>query len=509
MAIAFPLAFLLDTASRTWLLSYDLAWRSGSDATLTTIALVGLTLLVLWHILREGDIEDTMEEPSLSFVLPIVGLGPWLYVAMSFTLNPATLAASTGWGDEQAHLVANGLAVLGAVAAVWVTGWSALQRWYLALFGSILLVIALAMLIADLGPGWLWMGLAGLNSWAALGGILTGTARITPLRPGLWRSGLVTFLALALMLVIVILVAEYDVLWMTPVAGGILAMAALWATRVDTRRDGDALRSNIAFVGAVAAAALLTVGAWALSALPPRIVENPPSEQPLRVMTYNIHQGINADFNMDLEGIADVIAGENLDVVILNEVNRARVSNGFVDTLPLISRRLRMDYVFGANYQDGQYGNAVLSHYPILTWENTQYKHNTTEIRGVLRAVVQTFGEPITFFATHLDHLDSPDHARTEQVFEALATWDGGSRAVLLGDLNAEPNAPELGRIYDAGFVDALEAAGQGDAFTSWGGKPYRRIDYIFFTPDLSVGRAWVVPSRASDHLPVLAEIEP
>jgi endonuclease/exonuclease/phosphatase (EEP) superfamily protein YafD len=34
-------------------------------------------------------------------------------------------------------------------------------------------------------------------------------------------------------------------------------------------------------------------------------------------------------------------------------------------------------------------------------------------------------------------------------------------------------------------------------------------IDFIFVTPDLTLGRAWVVPSRASDHLPVLAEVGP
>ena len=83
------------------------------------------------------------------------------------------------------------------------------------------------------------------------------------------------------------------------------------------------------------------------------------------------------------------------------------------------------------------------------------------------------------------------------------------SAELVLGDLNAEPDAPELRDIYAASFVDVLAATGQGDVFTSWNPTSRRRIDYIFLTPDLSPRRAWVVMSRASDHLPVLVEVEP
>ena len=83
--------------------------------------------------------------------------------------------------------------------------------------------------------------------------------------------------------------------------------------------------------------------------------------------------------------------------------------------------------------------------------------------------------------------------------------------ADLLGDLNAGPDKPELQAIYDAGFIDALAATGQDDVFTFWDPVPTpgRRIDFIFTTPDLALSRAWAVQTRASDHLPVLAEVGP
>jgi endonuclease/exonuclease/phosphatase family metal-dependent hydrolase len=513
LAIAFPLAFLLDTGSRSLLLSYDVAWRTSLQATLVLIGMAVALLLLLWHELTKcalGKIPgQCAEEPSLGKVMPLLGLGPWLYISLTITHNPAALEAATGWDNEQAHLAINGFAGLGAFAAVLVAGLSVLQRWYWALVGGATLVLALAFLVAGVGPGWLWLGLASVSSWAALAEVLTSTARTGTLRPGLWRSGFVTFLALTVLLVIVILVAGYNMLGVTPVAGLILAVAALLATRVEAGRDRTALQARGTLIGAAAAAVLLAVAIWAVLNRSPVGGEMPAASKPLRVMTYNIHQGLDARFGMDLEAIVDVIKAENPDVVVLNEVNRARVTNGFVDTLLLISHRLHMPYVFGANVQDGQYGNALLSHYPILAWDNTPYESNTTEVRGMLRAVVRVGDEPITFFATHLDHLEGPDHVRMEQVTEALHLWGGAPRAVLLGDLNAEGNAPELQGIYHAGFLDVLAATGQDGAFTYWDPVPTRQLDFIFLTPDLSLASAWVVPSRASDHLPVVAEVVP
>ena len=521
LAVAFPLALILDTGSRTLLLSYDLAWRHSPWAALTAMGLVALALVLLWRELAGRSPKEIAEEPSLGRVWPFLGLGPWLYLALAVTHNPSALAASTGWADNGSHLAVNGFTALGAVLCVLVTGWPARRRWLGALVDGGLLAGALALIVGGVGPSWLWHAVASLTSWMALGRLLAGTTRAEPLRPGsgqalrpgLWRTTLMTFLALLVMLAIVFLVSQFDLQWMTVVAGVVLWVAAAWAARTRTpdSRTCSGLWAITARVGAVAAATLLIVGLWALLSRTPQTVERPPAGQALRVMTYNIHQGIDADLGMDLAAIADAIAAENPDVVALNEVNRARATNGFVDVLPLISHRTGLPYVFGANYADGQYGNAVLSRYPVLEWDNTHYTHNTTEVRGLLRVVVAASGEPITFYATHLDHIGGPDNARTAQVAEALAVWDGASRSILLGDLNAEPDKPELQAIYGAGFVDALAVAGQGDAFTFWDPipTPGRRIDFIFVTPDLALGGVWVVQTRASDHLPVLAEVGP
>ena len=37
-----------------------------------------------------------------------------------------------------------------------------------------------------------------------------------------------------------------------------------------------------------------------------------------------------------------------------------------------------------------------LSRYPVLAWDNIHYKHRTTEVRGLLRAVIGVPGGPVT-----------------------------------------------------------------------------------------------------------------
>jgi len=60
-------------------------------------------------------------------------------------------------------------------------------------------------------------------------------------------------------------------------------------------------------------------------------------------------------------------------------------------------------------------------------------------------------------------------------------------------------------------FDDAwIASRAQGDGFSYPADKPLKRIDHIFFrTGDrVHAKKAWVVPALASDHIPVVAEVE-
>ena len=513
LAPALGLAFLLDTASRTMLWSYDLIYRHTLWAELLVGGLAVLLLALVWFEIEATPARQTPDEPPLSRTLAVVGLGPFFYLTLATLHNPAALAAATGWGDLAAGLLSNGLVIAGSLVGILTaTGWPGRRPAVLALLNALVLSGMLALLALGIGPGWLWATVAALNLWAALGWLLWGTARAEPLQSGMWRTSLAVILALVSLLVLVFAVMQLKQVWAPVFGGALTGLASAWVARYRTGMARERLAPSATPWAIGAAVALVGVLVWSAAERnePQSAPANP--RAPLRVMTYNIHQGIDEKMRLNLEAIAETIRQAHPDVVALNEVNRGRSSNGFVDVLPYLSHKLGMPYVFGANSRDGQYGNALLSRYPVQAWSNHHYRINTTERRGVLEVSVQVGpGEPVHFFVTHLDQIGGPQNARQEQASEALDLWRGQTRSVLLGDLNAEPYKPELANIYQAGWVDTLQATGKGQVFTFWDPNPQagRRIDYIFVTPDISIESTQVLESRASDHLPVVAVLDP
>ncbi|MFN2593788.1 MAG: endonuclease/exonuclease/phosphatase family protein, partial [Actinomycetota bacterium] len=73
-------------------------------------------------------------------------------------------------------------------------------------------------------------------------------------------------------------------------------------------------------------------------------------------------------------------------------------------------------------------------------------------------------------------------------------------RAVLMGDLNREPD--ELSALADAGLRPAVAA----HTFPIPG--PRRQLDHILISDGLRVKDGGVLAIDASDHLPVWAELE-
>ena len=67
---------------------------------------------------------------------------------------------------------------------------------------------------------------------------------------------------------------------------------------------------------------------------------------------------------------------------------------------------------------------------------------------------------------------------------------------------------PEMQLLRDAGFTDAIDAAGITPGYTYSSTDPNRRLDYIWYTADISASEVVINPSTASDHLGVVATVE-
>jgi endonuclease/exonuclease/phosphatase family metal-dependent hydrolase len=250
------------------------------------------------------------------------------------------------------------------------------------------------------------------------------------------------------------------------------------------------------------------------------------SEVRLRIATYNIQAGAGMDRQFDVARTAEAIRDLRADVVGLQEVDvHWSARSQWRDLATELARRLDMRVFFAPIYsleplEPGQprreYGNAVLSRHPIVYAENHQITRLSTQVPnpvpelapGFPEVVVNARGARVHVYATHLDYRADPA-VREMQVADTLRVMDRGQSRpqILLGDLNARPDAAELGPLW-AVLDDAWAVAHpseQGLTFPT--NLPDRRIDYVTVNSRVHVRDVTVVQTQASDHLPVVADL--
>ena len=247
----------------------------------------------------------------------------------------------------------------------------------------------------------------------------------------------------------------------------------------------------------------------------------PPKGQSLRVMTYNIYgaRATSPANAADLDAIAEVIRRQNPDFVTLNEVDVFTNRTGKdVHQARDLAEKLGMEWHFSKaiDRDGGEYGDAVLSKYPIL--ETRSYRlpcaaEQPGEDRALCVIRVQIDGKDLYVASTHLDHL-SGDASRLVQAAEIRRIRDTELEGdlILCGDLNAIPSSNVI-----ATMTSFLTNTGPIDQYTFPSDDPSRKIDYIMYAPIehfgvqncqvVSCGDQQVGGVDASDHRPVIADI--
>jgi endonuclease/exonuclease/phosphatase family metal-dependent hydrolase len=235
--------------------------------------------------------------------------------------------------------------------------------------------------------------------------------------------------------------------------------------------------------------------------------------KPFRILTYNIHHGEGLDGRLDLDRIAQVITNARADIVCLNEVDQGVTRTQKRDLPAELAARTGLTCLFSNNYhfQGGQYGNAILTRFPVLGWTNTHLRMlRTGEQRGLLQARLRVQGRELVFMATHIDYRrdDAERMLNLEQFFELLPGY-AGTPVVITGDFNDFPGKRVHARMSER-FRDAWMEGGGGDGFTIPANQPTERIDYVWLEKGapLKVRQVQVLSTEASDHRPVCVELE-
>ena len=223
----------------------------------------------------------------------------------------------------------------------------------------------------------------------------------------------------------------------------------------------------------------------------------------IRVMTWNIHGGVGTDRRYALDRITDTIARHDPDVVALQEVDSRRRARGEPSPFELLREAVGEHGIEAKSIAtaDGDYGQMVVSRWPFGATEVHDISHAKREPRRAIETQVRTECGTFLLVATHFGLSVKERRVQARRLVQIARRHV--MTTVMLGDFN---DWFWPGTLRDA-LKHELPGRSRHATFPSW--CPVFRLDRIFCWPPKALVRSFVDRSarRASDHLPVIADI--
>jgi endonuclease/exonuclease/phosphatase family metal-dependent hydrolase len=244
----------------------------------------------------------------------------------------------------------------------------------------------------------------------------------------------------------------------------------------------------------------------------------------LKVLTLNTHKGFTAlNRRFVLSELREAVRGISADLVFLQEVVGAHSKAtarppGWTDQphYEFLADSIWGDFAYGKNavYPAGHHGNALLSKFPILLWENHDVSIAGPEQRGLLYCKLELPGhaQALHTICVHLGLMEAHRQRQVRMMCELIAKRvPADAPLVVAGDFNdwrVRAHAPLAhGALLREAFVEM-----QGRAAKTFPVRfPLLRLDRIYFR-NLRVMKAEVHSlhpwSHLSDHAGLSAEIQ-
>ncbi len=254
----------------------------------------------------------------------------------------------------------------------------------------------------------------------------------------------------------------------------------------------------------------------------------PASTVPLTLLTLNIHMGF-ASFNRRfvLPELRTAVHAVHADLVFLQETlgNHDRHAQRHTDWPALPQYSFLADTLWGnvaygrnAVYPEGHHGNAVLSKFPILRWDNHDISIGGQESRGFLHCVIaapsSSSGPPVEVHAicTHLGLRETHrQHQLTKLCTFIVEKIPATSPLLVAGDFN-DWRRRASAKLAQTGLRDVFAASG-GRAprtFPVW--LPMLPLDRIY-SRGVEVIDSAVLSAppwkHLSDHAGLIATVQP
>ena len=226
----------------------------------------------------------------------------------------------------------------------------------------------------------------------------------------------------------------------------------------------------------------------------------------IKVASYNIRKAIGLDRKRSPERTLEVLRELDADVIALQEADRR--FGGRAAAIPLgmleeyspykaVALDMRPDSI-------GWHGNAILVKKEVVVDHCEPVYLPTLEPRGAVLAELSINGTAVRVVGMHLDLSGLWRRRQVKALLNHLAATGRPMPTIMMGDLNEWTNR---GCLKDFGVDHRVLRTGR--SFHSR--RPVGELDRIILSTDIEVGEYGVhhslTAARASDHLPIWAEI--
>ncbi len=237
----------------------------------------------------------------------------------------------------------------------------------------------------------------------------------------------------------------------------------------------------------------------------------------LRILSYNIHKGFSAGAGeYTLHQMRSAIRSVKPDLIFLQEVQGEHHGHKkkIVDwpdssQFEYLAESMWPHFTYGKNavYTEGHHGNAILSKYPVISWENLDISQNPLEKRGLLHAVINLgSGKPkLHAICVHLNLLH---RGRTNQINQLKKRIESVVPAkdllIVAGDFNDWKSKAVMP------FEEAFLKLHGRHAKTFPANMPLLPLDRVYFrgfeihSAERLIKAPWNI---LSDHAPILVEL--
>lgn len=234
----------------------------------------------------------------------------------------------------------------------------------------------------------------------------------------------------------------------------------------------------------------------------------------LKVFSYNIHKGFSPALKkFTLHRIRDAIRHAHPDLVFLQEVQGLTKKGR--SQFEYLSEELWPHFSYGKNaiYFGGHHGNAILSKFPISSWDNIDISQNRFERRGLLHVTVELPSNlKIHGFCTHLNLLEGDRAKQIKQIVDHIQGRVTDNAPILFaGDFNDWRELVSSNLQSGLGLKEVFNETQGRSARTFPSVLPFFRLDRIYYrgfglqSVKEYFGQPW---TQLSDHLPLQAVLE-